>query len=712
MDMDIDVGWCLTCSKKTTDTRNPYCSDSCRAQDSSFKPVAHTPVAITSPLPPAFLPPLSPPSGNPTPRANNTPSEKRFHRPPLAALAAPPPPASTSGGAMPIGRSRDRRAFSFPTQPPPMLDLGAKRNSITAMPRFARRTNPVAFDASARPLPQRKGRLSAGFALSTGGANTPNIFESAVTSDSSDLEPGRASPVKKSQPLAAYMCRRTSGGTTGGLQIQLGEPSSVSRSSLHASSFASHLPTVRPTESRKPSQSPVATLIATSASSRSREDIISWARAVGARPREAALTDESGDDETDCRGRSRTRRDSALATTTTTTPVREEDDVVCAGTTPRGARSLGLLTMSTGLGLVRASKGVAEDKALVGPSTAIALPATPAPAEVSLVDVLATPACETEPSLPSIINGGATPTLSTMSISEAFDPSSITDIGDHVEVVTDDQSAFSSNGFYHSMGSAKKATPVPPVLSVPQAQASPELKPTGPSRRKSLPLRPIVSTASAIWSLSSYLRNLAPFTAPFSMVQPASASSQHPPPPSISTPHLPAYMPTAGPPKAHAVAAPAIRSRQLSPADTTPLEVVRSLPMDILASPTADPTERMRELREREVEAAVSRVGSRSRTRIEASRTPSLSRSRSRRRPESRGRARGMSGSPACSRDRRQGSYDADAEDDEEGRGRSRRGKVVSASKVERGRRPVSSGDRSASARRGRSMRARPPLVA
>jgi hypothetical protein len=100
---------------------------------------------------------------------------------------------------------------------------------------------------------------------------------------------------------------------------------------------------------------------------------------------------------------------------------------------------------------------------------------------------------------------GGTPTLSTISMSEAVDPSNATDMGETIESATD---AFSVTSSHYRTS--------PPAAPRPMTT----MHAAEPSRKSALPLRApsLQQTASAFWSLSSYLRSFAPFTTPFSLV--------------------------------------------------------------------------------------------------------------------------------------------------------------------------------------------------
>jgi hypothetical protein len=98
-----------------------------------------------------------------------------------------------------------------------------------------------------------------------------------------------------------------------------------------------------------------------------------------------------------------------------------------------------------------------------------------------------------------MFNDGCTPTLSTVSLSEAVDTSNATDLGETIETATD--------GF--SVSSSHYRTPPPPTAMRPAE-----------SSRRSTGLRPpsLQQTASAIWNFSSFIRSFTPFSTPFALV--------------------------------------------------------------------------------------------------------------------------------------------------------------------------------------------------
>jgi len=410
-------------------------------------------------------------------------------------------------------------------------------------------------------------------------------------------------------------------------------------------------------QSHRTSQSPVVPLAASSASSRSREDIISWARAVGVRPGQINGFTSQGEDADTKRGRSRTRRTEALARITPPIdePLDEHDEShAAAGTTPKGrvaSASAGLHIGNSGGGpIVKALTSVTvpntpSDTKPIG----LGLQAVPAATEVSRVDVITstTPAVgESKGTLATFYNPGATPTLSSISFSEAMDPSIITDNPEHIDVVTDDQQ--SSSSYF-----ALRRAPCPPQSRQPQPQPQPQIQ------RQQLPgpLRPIATTASAIWHIGTYLGSFSPFGIP-SIVKPYV-------PKSIAG--IPMPSPRDSPSKTFGVpkASPMPAVRADTPTESSVPEIVRSLPLNIIM-PEGGKGKKVELSRGREV----------------------FDRSRSRSRSDSRSRRRQVSRSPSAIREvdaRGRGyahkwSYDADASDgegEEPRRGRSRRGKAL-----------------------------------
>lgn len=535
------------------------------------------------------------------------------------------------------------------------------------------------MNASSRSFKRSPHRPELGKLSKSTGANTPNDSAIYSTSDSEGD--------KDSQPPHVYCSPIASVSV-----LHPAPPRPMTRinppplgAGSHATSLSSQLHTARPSLEAR-TQSPVARM--GSSSSRSREDIISWARGVDSRRRSCPDgAEELGHSSSTVRQpRGRQRRPDALANLAppSTEPLDEPAD-----STPTGTFG-GALNLSFGP-VVNVFRNVSLGSAPVPQEhvSALGLQTMPAPAEVSIVDVVVATRPRERDDEHGFFSTGDTPTLSTLSVSEAADPSTTTDFADTIESTTDDYSVISSLG----RGPAPISTPTP---HHPQA------------RRKSS-LRPIQSTATAIWNFSTYLRSLAPFTAPFSLVSamaPAAKPVLEEEEPDAPTPE----------PTLHAPSPVPAPSRVASAAELVDSvhDLVRSVPLDIVITPGSK-AQVMTEERVRDREA-LEFLGprSRSRTRIQASRSPSPggdaererhssrgSRSSPSRRVEressdddrrGRGRGRGRKGSPSPERDAPSG------EEDGERRGRRR----------DRG---GESRDRSWSAVRGRTSRTRGSAV-
>lgn len=613
---------------------------------------------------------------------------KTKHQQPLAETPARPPvtpllPTSASSGSNAANNRnvpRDRRAFSFPAtqSPPPPISIAQRRNSkqsqAMALP-FVRKTMGVSLTSTpAMNTPVKEGptgtlRAPSGrtamlrASKSTGGANTPLDTEAVFCSTSESEGEGEGlaiQPTFSSVPVTATTSTVPS-------SVPLSRRSTKSRSSRPIpSSQTSPSLLFRPDYMiRKPSQSPVAQLVASSGSSRSREDIISWAKAVGWRP-STGDTSEDGDEEE--RGRTRTRR----ADGKPSAPL-PGDDVVLddhAGTTPKGGNGSALAGLS--IGGIRVGPIVQALTSTISPhppqfpkdTSGLGLQAGVASAQVSTVEVVTS--AGGIPIASPIANdwdvpyhyGGATPTLSTISFSEAIEPS-VNGTFDHAEIATDDAQ---SNASY-----ARR--PVPPKLLKQPA-----------AKQALLPLRPITTTATAIWNLSTYIRSFSPFSissviapyAPFS----ANGDSKHP-----SGVVTPAPIPEETEEETQASSPsnplPAFRAEQEEP-ELAPREMVRSLPMDIVVP-----------LNEQAIQAQKDKIIQKQGR--SSSRHRSRSRSRSRGRHASRpglGRSRSRSASSPPRQGRRL-SYDADGSDEEEEevderRGRSRRGRGMARDEPKR----------------------------
>ncbi|WWC85768.1 uncharacterized protein L201_000634 [Kwoniella dendrophila CBS 6074] len=663
MDMDMDVAWCLTCSKQTRDARSPYCSEECRLQDTHPTAGPSNPVSLTSAVPYGLIPSPSKAthSGNPTPRADNSP----IRRPSIGPLA----PLPSSGRSKPL--PRDRRAFSFPaTQsiPPvfPSKTINSRRPTQTGETlQFFRRTNPVSANMTASPsanglsAPKVKGfdRLS-----KTTGANTPVIQDSVFcsTSESSDNEALDLSPLKMPNALPS-------------LETTV-RPSNVKRASMsHAFMSASprgtsftplSQPVAGPSVVSRKSPSPVATMVATSASSKSREDIVSWLNEVKRLPSQHEDDHrERLEDTYQPRGRSRTRKDviTNMPTAAKETLEEHEGENGMLGTTPKGRIGSALAGFSSfggfGVGpIVKALTGVTSTNTTrlsslappAGSATAgLGLQSVPAPAEISRIAVTVAAPSDVE-STNYLQMGGTTPTLSTISVSEVIDP--LTDSGDHVEFMTttDDQSATGSNFYMRRRMSTVNQSKAPSsLLSIGGKQA---------------PAKPVTSTASAIWNLSSYLRSFAPFSIssvipPYAPIA-AQAQPKQPSPVLATNALLPE----------ETVPAPLPAQRSVSPkeAESPAQQMVRSLPMDIVIpiggeNTLVDRARQREEVKEWLGTPLSSRSASRSMIRDDSrskGRLPSRSGCHSRSASHSRHHAHARHG--------RKISYDADASAEEE----------------------------------------------
>lgn len=386
---------------------------------------------------------------------------------------------------------------------------------------------------------------------------------------------------------------------------------------------------------------------------------MAWAKAV--KEREG---DEANDEEVRDRGRARTRRQDSATNQSTI----EEEPL---STTPKGGLQSVFAGLTAGrLGpIVKALTSVTGTGATAAPphpptSGGLGLHSVPAPATVSKVDVTTSSAGHVNDDY-LLFFGGTTPTLSTISFSEANEPTIATDNvdHDHVDMVTDDQQSAYSSHYRRGSAQARIQQQHPPMPKVTEA-------PTPSTQRH-----------SAIWNLSNYLRSFAPFSLPTPAPQSSKTSTAK------TTPSTSTSTPMSEP---IAAAAPVPASRVESPAQSPPKELVRSVPMDIIV-PQAGPIGE--EFRARQAYAAAQDEADRlARGRRSRSGRASRSRSRSRTRSRSRGRSRGRS--IAANAHARQVSYDADgsgSDDDEtpahvqdrgrtpkaEGRGRTSQAKAL-----------------------------------
>ena len=613
--------WVLADSQ---DAGSPYCSKECREQDSQRDRPMDSKAYITSPMPPPMLE---------VSRRLSTASQVSRGTPPRSVKPEVPRPqlatvqVSSAGELEPHrGTARDRRAFSFPTAPSPIvsphrsstMSKREARQSSGQLPPFARKqmaASPGTFAIQERsvstlrpPRPQRQ-------SVSTG-MNTPFDPESVFCS-TSESEEGEISyrPPKHllqvplpTDPTSTSPC------------------ATISRKSPKAKQNAQS--NKLPIPDRGPS--PVAVFVASSASSRSREDIISWARAVDSRL-ESELSEEDED-----RGRSRTRRQPGFTPIQESIALPSEDKT---GSTPKGALGSALAGLGRGFGVVKALTGsipslqahAANSAAAtaLAPTSALGLQSVPAPAEVSNVAVITSSgnALDYESTAPPFTHGGATPTLSTISYTEAIEQS-VADQTDNVDIVTDDAST--SSFANHSSPTKVRQS------SIKRESAKP---------------------ASALWNLSSYLRSFTSF-ASFGAA-PVTPESRRSPAKSSLRELRDSRQSSSSP-------MPLTRAPQEE--EIPEQETVRSIPMDIVTPPTVA-AQAAKEERERIRDAGVKLGRSRSRA----------SRSLSRRRPSRMGRSPRSVSSNARGRHTQKVSYDADAsETDDEPRGRSRRGKMIS----------------------------------
>lgn len=437
--------------------------------------------------------------------------------------------------------------------------------------------------------------------------------------------------------------------------------------------MSSPLHTARPSLEARAATSPITRM---GSSSRSREDIISWARNVdsGVNLSSEGSSDTGGDSSqhNTARGRPRRPRPNALSDLTPPSTESLDDPVERTGSTPTSAsRALSALSFTP---VVNALRRVSIGGVPPSPesTSALGLQPMPAPAEVSIVDVVVgTRAQEVD----HFFVEGDTPTLSTVSMSEAQDPSN-TDFGETIDTVTDDFSVVSSSNDrrgsygqrYAQISSCKVQSAMPPQ-----------------QRKSSLPLRPIQTTASAFWNLSSYLRSLAPFGMAGS-VAPMTPHHER-----VMTPTIPeASAVTHTTPDFKSVPVPTHNMYDaVDPLVDPAQDMVRSVPMDIVITSRVQALAEERQ-REREAEQLL-KVGRTPPKRVEASRSPSPGKE-----------AKDLPEPPAV-------------EDDRRGRGRRREASpppAIESSDSDDGRgrrrdRTRESRERSWSAHRGRTSRSR-----
>jgi hypothetical protein len=504
---------------------------------------------------------------------------------PLAPLPPSSEVRSSTSEVPPL--PRDRRAFSFPTiqsraaQPVMAKDCKSRRSS-NVLPPFARKpclaatslTSPVnRVDLLPLTCPLH---LALG-SVRTTGRNMPPFSDSVIGStwESSDDEPDKP-PLKPLAPIPRAPRASTSTTTLHAATPPDDCRFSTLRSQRCSAGFNTHLRT------SQASHSPVAAIVASSASSRSREDIISWAKAVVLHP-----DARSSDYKDQPRGRSRTKRRETLAhlhpPSTELRDGHEEHDSTgaCATSKRKIGSALAGLRMGGVAPIVNAHTSVTTTTAPAkanppSPSPSqLCLQSVPAPAQISRVAVVATtsPGEDTHDATPAHSFGEAISPLSTISFSEVIERS-VEDNHDALDIVMDGQSAASSRF------SGRPSMPLKP--------RRPSYSPTVPApvlerrRRNSLPLLPIatIPTATTMWNLSVCLRSFAPFSIS-SVVSPQPPfASVDPPDPALdsSTPSL-----VRSPPVPPVAPVPALRVESSREDAAPPVrDFFRSLPMDIL----------------------------------------------------------------------------------------------------------------------------------
>lgn len=579
-----------------------YCSPACEIKDASPSKLMTDPVSIMSPLPPIFALPV--PSEEHL--TNNTSS--RLHRPSLGVIHPPPASISPHSSQPPVNAFRSRRAYSEA-----IVVSGQSR--AKTLPSFARKSNSVVVVAKTvtSPILMGRSRLSISRIAKTTGNNTPNVPESAICSTSESSEPEAAetashSLVNKSLHLDTP------------LQTTFRPTHRISPSADHAlgiasrsTSHISQMPTNRSPSGHRQLQSPVAAMFAVSSSSRSREDIMSWAAAVRERP--------PGDD-SELEDERRSRRSKPLPLPGNETGRSDDgDDPACTGTTPRGRSTItSALTFSS---MVKAIKGVTSYTVPNPPDapapSGLGLHSVPALSqpEISRIAVVVGPSqvVDNDQHHRPQSNGGATPTLSSVSFSEFVDPSVATDNAEQMDVIADDVSEPIS--FRHSSTSQvarRSSVNLNKPISGPTSDQ--------PSAIQSSKARAPIGTT--LWNSISFLRSFAPFALP---------NNSRPVLPVLSRESTSTVSPIKQSPEIwRSTPLPALAKMEITPPMkdsldretgyledeeeeeiSSPLEIVRSLPMNIL-------TMGGRSSRgEEDLDA-----GERKRERIEVSRSPSL----------------------------------------------------------------------------------------
>ncbi|ODN97176.1 hypothetical protein I350_08156 [Cryptococcus amylolentus CBS 6273] len=674
VELGMDTAWCLACSKQLDNPKSTYCSDVCRHQDSL--PLEKTLDVAEITWPSSIAPHSTKTNGD---------------RPTVQ-------PSGPFEEVLTGNQFRGRRAYSFPahqTQEAPLLPGSRRQTQTQETLQFIRKSHRVSatlsHNASPHLGPVVAPKASKGFGKlsKTTGDNTPLVPDSVFcsNSESSDNECVGQSP----RNIARRMSSKSARGDYLSETIRLPRAPVPRRFSVNLM-MEPGAPRARPALepaytlpiALKPS-SPVARMVATSAGSRSREDIVSWLNEVKCLPNQA-------DGDTDL---SFNRHD-------TITPTQERVEWVGENglsTTPQGRFGSALAGLSTirGFSAVRAfasaagsnpptttaSAAIAAAKNPEMPST---IQATPSQAEVSRVAVTAV-STEHDDSGYVTSHVGATPTLSTISLSEVMDP--LTDGGENVDFFSDEQSANGDYSYVQRRLSAAITGPNAPKSGDESAKLA------DPPKASSA-IRPLTNTARAIWSFSNYLRSFAPLS--ISSVAPSPRKAQSPISPKSSTPAKPPS------PRAHTSPssilhdqpkdisiAPMPTAHQPPPPEPeSPVkEMVRSLPMNIVHPAGMENVALERRVqREQEAEMGMdahwspSKSRSRARGSAKGSRVRAASPSRSRSRGRSQGRrsrAREMSKvRRSHSRHGRKVSYDADASgedepEDDDARGRSRR---------------------------------------
>lgn len=623
----MDIGWCLACSKRTRDPRSPYCSEECRQLDHTPKSQPNDKQAITYTLPAKLLAfPPAPTNISRTPPDQRPNSGRGRADPQRTDTCTPPGRGKVMSDEDPASppelqpQMRDRRAFSFPTSDGserPALPFARKAKAVNGTPKSFKKHLNLSNDM-------------AKLALSTG-ANTPNL--------ESTFDSTRDRPVENSVPILG---RHNTSKPFAPYQAQAQGPSPLQHSLQSPSSSG-------PMQTR-PSVDPRNPINRIGSSSRSREDIMSWARGVGG----VEVSSGSDGNELDLweqHNQRHSRRNLTLANLPP--PSTESLDEPSHGSTPKGSvGAFGALhmTFTPVVNILRRVSVAAIPPTDQTPTSSSLGLAVPAPAEVSIVDVVVATRPEERTA------GGTTPALSTMSLSEAIDPSTSTDIGDTIETATDDFSVVSS-----SIDRRASFSPLTLQSQLAQVVAAKPSTPIGLSQRRRSSMLPMTPGA-AFTSLSNYLRSLAPFAMPVTSLVPSFTNSQGdvvcPATRTETERNLSAADPAEQTHGASPMPATSLHANLSDAMDDSPpgRELVRSIPMDIdLTGKAVD----FREERKREREELdMLKRGATARPRT----PPSVDQR-----------------SPSCGPDRISGrprSYDDDdddgARDDRRGRGRGR----------------------------------------